>query len=236
MIVDLHSHILPGVDDGAYTMDDAVEMARQAAHSGVQILVATPHYRYYGHDNQSQIQDAYDRLVDCLAYHQIPVKLELATELWLSPEHRPSITPAMTYPATNYFLAEFSVDETPGNMNAILQHYADRGFVPVVAHPERYFALREDPILARSWVEKGWGVQLNRDSLLGKFGRGCYECAVFMLHQGWANLIASDAHWLQERNLDWSEALQRLYHDHGHRIINPCVKENPLKILKGERL
>lgn len=236
MPVDLHTHILPGVDDGAYCIDDAIEMARMAVNSGINTLVATPHYRYYGHDNWAQILDAYERLVDALVYHQIPLQLKLATEVWVSEDHCPEITPKMTYPNTNWFLVEFSVDACPKTLNEILQQYADAGFLPVIAHPERYLALQDDPIIARDWVEKGWGVQVNRDSLLGLFGKNCYYCADFMLRQGWANLIASDAHWVSQRNTDWTAAWEMLHEHYGAQRIKRCVKDNPTKILQGQQL
>ena len=236
MPVDLHTHILPGVDDGAHCMDDAVEMARMAVSSGIRTLVATPHYRYYGHDNYAQILDAYERLADHLAYNQIPLQLKLATEVWVSEEYCPQITPQMTYPNTNWFLLEFSVDERPETMQAILRHYANAGMMPVIAHPERYLAIQHDPILARHWVEHGWGVQINRDSLLGLFGKQSYFCADFMLRHGCANLIASDAHWVQERNTDWDDALEIFHDKYDSRLIKRCIKENPAKILQGQQL
>ena len=236
MIVDLHTHILPGVDDGAYRMDDAVELARMAVQSGVSTVVATPHYRYYGHDNRAQIVDAYERLLDTLAYEQIPLKVVLGAEIWVDREHMPAIAAEMTYPGTNWFLVEFSVDAHPESMNSILQKYAQEGFLPVIAHPERYLALQQDPVIARDWVKNGWGVQLNRDSLMGLFGKHCYYCAEFMLRQGWANLIASDAHWVQERNTDWQDAVERLTQEFDPQIIRKCIKENPAKILQGKTL
>ena len=236
MSVDLHTHILPGVDDGAHCMDDAVEMARMAVSSGIHTLVATPHYRYYGHDNRAQILDAYKQLVDALQYNQIPLQLELATEVWVSGGYCPEITPEMTYPDTNWFLVEFSVDACPENMNRMLQRYADAGFLPVIAHPERYLALQDDPIIARDWVEEGWGVQVNRDSLLGLFGMDCCQCADFMLRQGWANLIASDAHWVSQRNTNWAQAWETLHEHYGAGRVKQCVEDNPAKILQGQTL
>lgn len=236
MPVDLHTHILPGVDDGAHCLDDAVEMARMAVSSGIHTLVATPHYRYYGHDNQAQILDACKRLEDALVYHQIPLQLALAAEVWITGDDCPTITPEMTYPGTNWFLAEFPVDMHPETMHKLLGRYAEAGFLPVIAHPERYLALQEDPIIARSWVEQGWGVQLNRDSLLGLFGKSCYWCADFMLRQGWANLIASDAHWVNRRNTDWTDAWETLHTQYGSRRIEQCVEYNPSRILQGQPL
>ncbi len=236
MPVDLHTHILPGVDDGAYCIEDAVEMAQMAVSSGIDTLVATPHYRYYGHNNWSQIKDAYERLVDALVYEQIPLTLKLATEVWCSEDNCPEITPEMTYPNTNWFLVEFSVDAHPRTINGILSRYANAGFLPVIAHPERYLALQCDPIIARNWAERGWGVQVNRDSLLGLFGNDCYSCADFLLKQGWANLIASDAHWVDQRNTDWNEAWEPLFAQYGPTCIKQCVEDNPAKILQGQPL
>ena len=236
MVIDLHSHILPGVDDGAYTMADALEMARMAADSGVRTLVATPHYRYYGHDNHSQILETFDRLQDQLAYEQIPLNLVLGTEIWLAHDNCPTLESQMCYPDTQWFLAEFSVDESPENMDQILRAYADRGYRPVIAHPERYLAVLDDPIIAKHWLDRGWGVQINRDSLLGRFGKRCHACSEFMLAQGWVNLIASDAHWVDQRNTDWSEALEHLYRHYGHSVIKRYVEINPHKILANQLL
>ncbi len=235
-MIDLHTHILPGVDDGAYTMEESLEMARMAVRSGFHTLVATPHFRYYGHDNRLQILESFERFRDQLEYEQIPLQVVLGSELWLSREHCPSLENHMTYPNSPWFLAEFSVDEEPQRMHRLLQHYADRGFLPVVAHAERYFALQNDPVIARDWVKKGWAVQLNRDSLLGRFGKGCYYCADYLLTQGWANCIASDAHWVNDRNTDWSQALPDLEDHYGHRLLEKCLQRNPQKILRGEAL
>ena len=236
MVIDLHSHILPGVDDGAYTMADALEMARMAADSGVHTLVATPHYRYYGHDNHSQILETFDRLQDQLAYEQIPLNLVLGTEIWLAHGNCPTLESNMCYPNTNWFLAEFSVDESPENMDQMLLAYADLGYRPVIAHPERYLAVLDDPIIAKHWLDRGWGVQINRDSLLGRFGRRCHACSEFMLAQGWVNLIASDAHDPQIRSTSWSAALATLTRDVSHRMLERCVEINPRKILENQPL
>ena len=236
MIIDLHSHILPGVDDGAYTMADALEMARMAADSGVRTLVATPHYRYYGHDNHSQILETFDRLQDQLVYEQIPLNLVLGTEIWLGRGNCPTLESNMCYPNTNWFLAEFSVDESPENMDQMLLAYADQGYRPVIAHPERYLAVLDDPIIAKHWLDRGWGVQINRDSLLGRFGRRCHACSEFMLAQGWVNLIASDAHDPQIRSTSWSAALATLTRDVSHRMLERCVEINPRKILENQPL
>ena len=236
MLIDLHSHILPGVDDGAYTMADALEMARMAADSGVKTLVATPHYRYYGHDNGAQILETFDRLQDQLDYEQIPLKLMLGTEIWLGRGNCPTLEPHMCYPDTQWFLAEFSVDESPENMDLMLKSYADQGYLPVIAHPERYLAVLDDPIIAKKWVERGWGVQINRDSLLGKFGRRCHACSEFMLEQGWVNLIASDAHDPQLRSTNWTEAFAAFAGIVPYPVLERCVEINPGKILSNQKL
>ena len=235
-MIDLHCHILPGVDDGARTIDEALEMAHMALHSGVHTLVATPHHRHYGHDNHAKIREAFDRLQDALEYEQIPLDVRLATEVWVRKGELPPLTEGMTYPNSPWFLVEFSTDASAAQIQTALEHYVAQGFRPVIAHPERYAAIQEEPIIARTWVQAGWGVQVNRDSLLGYFGERCYYCADCLLRHGWANLIASDAHRIDTRNTDWNEALETLHHRYDGQLLRRCLHDNPAKILRGEAL
>ena len=106
----------------------------------------------------------------------------------------------------------------------------------MIAHAERYPAVLDDPRIAKDWIDNGWGVQVNRDSLLGWFGQQCMDCADFMMEQGWVSCIASDAHGVDARNTDWEEAWQVLQQRYSHKLLKRCLESNPEKILKGESL
>ena len=235
MVIDLHSHILPGVDDGAMVLDDALEMADTAVASGVRHMIATPHYNYYGHTSNAQIRQAYTRLQEALDYHCIPLKLSLGMEN-IATRNLPKLLEAgeaLTYPNSKYFLVEFFTDATERDLIEIPNACAEAGFLPVIAHPERYRAVLDDPSIAKLWVDQGWGVQLNRDSLLGLFGQRYFACADYMLSRGWANLIASDAHDLHRRTTNWSAAFTQLPKRIPHRILEECLIVNPRKILEN---
>ena len=235
-MIDLHCHILPGVDDGARTMEEALQLAQMALHSGVRTLVATPHHRHFGHDNHAEILEAFARFQDALEYEQIPLDVRLATEVWVRREDVPPLTEGMTYPNSPWFLVEFSPDASAAHMQAALARYVEQGFRPVIAHPERYAAVQEDPAIAREWVQAGFGVQVNRDSLLGYFGKRCFYYADVLMRQDWVNLIASDAHRTDTRNTDWNEALEALHARYDGRLLRRCLHDNPAKILCGETL
>ena len=234
MIIDLHLHILPGVDDGASDMNQALEMAVTAAQSGVTHLVATPHYQFYGHPDTVQIQDAFSRLADQLAFEEIPIALSLATEHFACPELPERLHKEGCYPNSRYFLVEFAPSDHPKDMDILLQRCAAEGFLPVAAHPERYFGIQEHPHYARDWAEKGWGVQINRDSLMGRFGPARFLCADLLLQKDWANIIASDAHSTGLRNTRWEQALDLFSQRYSQATLRRCLWDTPNQILQNK--
>ena len=238
MIIDIHNHILPGLDDGALSMEDAVEMAAQAAHCGIRKIVATPHFQYKNSISLSEIEDVFESLSDILKRERINVKLEKCMEI-MATDDLPQLllqNEVWTYPDSPYFLVEFSPDEDGGYFDWLLDRCAASGFIPIIAHPERYRAVRHCPELAEGWCKKGYGIQINRDSLLGYFGEHANSCAHQLLKRGWANCIASDAHTPQQRNSLWGEAFKTLPSVYGFHTLAHCLETIPEKILSGKPL
>ena len=235
MIIDLHNHILPGVDDGAMSMDDAVEMAALAARCGIGKIVATPHYQHESSLSLEALEDTFQQLSAVLEYEQIHITLEKSMEI-MATDELPKLLQqgeVWTYPNSSYFLVEFNHDEERDYFDWLLDRCVDAGFTPVVAHPERYHAIRRHPEMAQQWQKKGYGVQINRDSLLGLFGEQAFYCADLLLRKGWANCIASDAHTPQFRNPHWGEAFRQLPGVYGFRTLGHCLETVPERILKN---
>lgn len=233
MIIDLHNHILPAVDDGAVGIDDAVEMAALAARCGIRKIVATPHYRYGMGMSLEALEDAFEDLSFAIRHEQIGIVLEKAMEI-MATEDLPELLKqgrVWTYPNSSYFLVEFECDEVLDDMNRLLDRCMAAGFIPVIAHPERYRAVRFHPEVAQQWQKKGYGIQVNRDSLLGMFGEHPFYCADLLLRKGWANCIASDAHTPQYRNPHWGEAFRHLPGVYGFRALATCLETVPERIL-----
>lgn len=238
MIIDLHNHILPGVDDGARSIDGAVEMAALAAQCGISKIIATPHYQYGVSASSEAFDNAFHALRAALEYEQIGVTLEKAMEI-MACDNLPELLQqgtVWTYPNTSYFLVEFSPDESLEYFDWLLDRCADAGFTPVIAHPERYYAVRRHPEMARRWQEKGYGVQVNRDSLLGLAGEHAFYCADLLLRKGWANCIASDAHQPQFRSPHWGEAFRQLPGIYGFHTLAHCLETIPQRILENRPL
>lgn len=233
MIIDLHNHILPGVDDGASSMDDAVEMASLAARCGIRKIVATPHYKYGCSASLEALEDRFEALSAALEYEQIDIALEKSMEI-MATDELPLLLQqgkVWTYPSSSYFLVEFANDEEQGYFDWLLDRCKEVGFTPVIAHPERYNAVRHCPEMAQQWNKKGYGVQVNRDSLMGMFGESAFYCADLLLREGWANCIASDAHTHSFRNPYWGEAFRQLPGMYGFRKLAYCLETVPERIL-----
>lgn len=238
MIIDLHNHILPGVDDGARSIDDAVEMAALAARCGIGKIIATPHYQYGASASCETLENAFHALCAALEYERIGVTLEKAMEI-MATDNLPELLQqgkVWTYPNTSYFLVEFAPDENREYFDWLLDRCAAAGFIPVIAHPERYHAVRRHPEMARRWQEKGYGVQVNRDSLLGLLGEHAFYCADLLLRKGWANCIASDAHTPQFRSPYWGEAFRQLPGVYGFRALANSLETIPQSILENRPL
>ena len=238
MMIDLHTHILPNVDDGAVSLEDALHMAQLALESGVYQIVATPHYNCANSATYEEIEHSYMVLCDALEYEQLPLKLLLGMEIFADDDLPRKLVKkeVRTYPNSKYFLVEFDMDESVDYFERILEQCVEEGFLPVIAHPERYDAVWESPEIANDWCKKGYGVQVNRDSLLGKFGQRAYECADYLVKHGWANCIASDAHAPYMRSTYWRESLQFLLRTYGQRNMMLYLKNNPERILQGKSI
>lgn len=238
MIIDLHSHILPGVDDGAMSIDDAVEMAVLAARSGIRKIVATPHFQHGRGSSIEAIEDAFAALLYAFEYEQIDIILEKSMEIMAS-DDLPELLQqgkVWTFPNSSYFLVEFSPDEDTDYFDWLLNQCAVAGFTPVIAHPERYHAVRRHPEMVQQWQKKGYGVQVNRDSLLGVFGEHAFRCADFLMRKGWVNCIASDAHTPHFRSTNWGEAFRQLPGMYGFSTLAHCLETVPQRILENRPL
>ena len=156
-MIDIHCHILPDLDDGAASLEEALEMARIAAYSGVTDIIATPHFRGEPEALEmiGDISRRFVQLQEALERWSIPVRLHRGAEILCTPQ-----TPALarqellpTLGNTRYVLTEFYFNESFGFMDITLQKIAAAGYIPVVAHPERYDAVQWDPERLWSWVD-----------------------------------------------------------------------------------
>ena len=240
-MIDIHSHVLPGVDDGAQTLDDSLELMAQAADSGVHTLVVTPHCNVPDEfDNYAgpELEELFARVDRAREEAGIPLRLCRGMEIFAT-EELPLLLRdkrVWTLNGTDYFLMEFAFQEDPDFCRDLLRRCRDLGFRPIIAHPERYFFVQDDPDLAFEWCISGYGLQINKGSLLGRFGPEPKSCAELMLQHGLAACVASDAHSPYRRTTYFGEIEDYLMEYYGSDFARLLLEENPARILGGRDL
>lgn len=237
-MIDIHCHILPDIDDGSASMEESLEMARMAVLSGVTEIVATPHFR--GVPGQMDylrlVDQRFSQLQAALRQENIPLKLHPGTEILCTPE-----TPALAYAhqlptlgKSDYTLIEFYFDEDYTYMDESLSDIAAAGYIPVIAHPERYDVLQHDPLLLERWCRLGYVLQLNKGSVLGAFGSRPEQAANAILELGFAHLFASDAHSSQSRTPHMGQLIRWVETYCDADCARILLEENPKRLLAGK--
>ena len=204
-MLDLHCHILPGVDDGASDPEISLRMAAVAADCGVHHIFATPHCNT--RSQQKNFRDrrligAFQALQTMLDEAGIPVTILAGAEVLARGHFEEHLAAGdfMTLNGSRYLLLEFYFDEEPDYMEDCLRAVERRGLTPVVAHPERYFCVQRSPELAQRWAEGGRVLQLNKGSLLGELGPEAFETAALLLRRGGGlSLAATPPHRITPR-------------------------------------
>ncbi len=232
-LCDLHTHLLPGVDDGASTIEYALQMLRNAEASDVELLAVTPHCNR-PYEKRNYLDDGLpDRFLQLQqAAKDIPVRLVLGAEV-LADENLPQLLRQKRIPTINqgrYLLTEFPVDASPDFFQHMLQSILALGYIPLVAHPERYPAVCERPQIVAPWLDMGCHLQLTGGSIIGEYGKTVHRTAAFLLQQDFVACVASDAHGLHHRSnflLDVYDHLSLRYSKHYAQCL---MYETPMGI------
>lgn len=234
-MVDLHSHILPGVDDGSPALEDSIEMARIAVESGVRAMVATPHC---DSDRGREVYHAWKLLRSALAELNIPLQLGLGMEIFCTRQTLKLLDEGrlFTLNQSQYPLVEFSFFSDGFEETRLLRELVRLGYRPLVAHPERYRFIHENPRFINDWAEMGCLFQINRGSYLGRFGESSYAMAMELTSRGFAHVVASDAHSPVFRT-PWMRDVQELLTDlFSQETADTLLIGNPALILRNQKI
>jgi protein-tyrosine phosphatase len=237
-MIDIHSHILPGIDDGAANLEEALALAKAAAKEGITDIIATPHYANGAFMNRAQdIRRHVQEFNEELKRSGIPLTVHAGQEIrvhhgMLDAWHGGEL---LTLADTNYILLEMPGSCVPKQMTEWIHELQVLGLVPVIAHPERNIEVMEDPRLLQQLVAEGAVAQLTTHSLLGAFGPKIRKTAWELCRMGKAHFVASDAHHPQKRSFRMREAYQSIRSELGDGVAS-CFSRNCAKMLKSERV
>lgn len=237
-IIDIHSHILPGIDDGAETLMEALLLAKAAADDGVTDIIATPHYGNGAFMNRAQdIREAVRDFNAELERNGIALTVHAGQEIrvhhgMLDAWHRGEL---LTLADSNYILLEMPGSSVPPQMKAWIHEFRVLGLVPVIAHPERNLDIMDDPRLLEELVAQGAVAQMTTHSLLGAFGPKIRKTAWELCRLGKVHFLASDAHHPKKRSFRLREAYEAIRSELGEAAANTFYG-NPVKMMRCERV
>jgi protein-tyrosine phosphatase len=235
-LIDIHSHVLYGVDDGARTLEDSIAMVQIAAASGTTDLVVTPHANLEFPFQPDVIQE---RLAEISAATGEAVRLYSGCDFHLSHEN---ITDAISNPTKYtidhkcYLLVEFSDLLIFHNTPEIFARLLDAGMIPIVTHPERNGLLRQRIDQIAAWVDAGSRVQITGQSLLGVFGGRAREFCESLLDRGLVHFVASDAHDCEYRPPRLKDAYAWIRKKYGEALAETLCVTNPRAAIEGDPL
>lgn len=237
-MIDLHCHILPGLDDGAAAMSDAIEMARIAVDDGIEIAAATPHAFNGIFDVTYETRDrAIQEFRSCLAEEGIPLEILPGSDCHISEHLLPILktSPAYSLNETGRaFLLEWPPQLIPAGFREFLFEARIADLKCVLTHPERHPEVQEDPEIIGDLIDSGLHVQIGAHGLMGLFGDEARHTAEKLLSRGWVHVIASDAHDSEIRKPVLSEALARARQIIGSAAVD-LVTTNPAELLGLDR-
>ncbi|MGB8990882.1 MAG: CpsB/CapC family capsule biosynthesis tyrosine phosphatase [Desulfobaccales bacterium] len=242
-MIDIHSHILPGLDDGAKNWEQSLQMARLAVEDGIRTMVATPHLfkqrmvDLQNINNKEIILQCIAELRQKLAEENLPLEIIPGCDFPLGFESLQLLQDGVALTindAQRYLLLELPDTSLPPATEEICFHLQSQGLVPIITHPERNLIIQEMPQKLRRLIDLGCLAQMTGHSLTGWFGRGVKKLSRQLIKLGYIHLLATDAHDPQNRPPLLSQAVTELSRLVGEPRARAMVTGIPEKIIRGE--
>lgn len=201
-MIDIHSHILPAIDDGAETLEESLAMARLAVAGGVTDLVCSSHSaELFEMGPQAALQERVNTLQAAVDAASIPLRLWPGMEIFLTPETPRHLAAGRAWGLAGgrYVLVEVPYEPWPAHTEQTLFELQVAGYLPILAHPERYVAIQHDPNVLYRLVERGILAQVTTGAFDGHFGAATRRCAITLCEHGLVQILASDSHSAYDR-------------------------------------
>ena len=238
MIIDLHCHILPNVDDGAENIEETIEMLSIAVEEGISGIVATSHAEAeLGKKQSDRYLKSYREILHYIEANNIPIQLYYGNELYYSEGIISALRngEAHTLNGTRYILVEFPINESYSYIERGIRNLQNIGCWPIIAHVERYQALQSEEKI-RQLIELGVCIQINSNSILGKAGIPTRMFCTKLLRKGLVHIVATDAHGSKHRRPVIKDCLKLIDRIGGESYRRTITEENPERIIMGESL
>lgn len=235
----MHSHIIPGIDDGPRTIEDAIEIIREAQKVGFTEIVSTSHYfkgKFEVPENERII--LIENLKEQLKKENINVKIHLASEIFAMPDLLELIEnkQASTIEDTKYILIELPRNTEALYFDEILFKVMAKGYIPIIAHPERYTYVQKDPNRLIEYIQRGILFQANYSSIIGYYGKQAQKTVIKLLKNNMIHFLGTDVHRQSTVLSDMNKIISKLTKILTQEKINELTYENAYGILNKKTI
>ena len=237
-MIDMHSHLLFGVDDGPKTIEETLRIVEKAAQEGITDMIATPHaFSPHFHVSRTEIESQIDLLTDIVRAAKLPVTLHAGQEVRLCEDLVEKLLrkEAMTLANSRYLLLEMPTQSVPAYTVNIIQSLLGEGYIPIIAHPERNRAIAEKPERLERLVRHGALAQITAGSVAGHFGKNVQKLSLQLIEANLIHTYGSDVHNVTTRPLLFNKGLDYLEKRKHHDMVN-ILLENNERVLRDESL
>lgn len=238
-MIDFHSHIIPGIDDGSRNIEETLNMIKEASKAGFKGIVLTSHYIEDFYETKEEDRRALMKaLYRVIEKNNIDMDLYLGNEIYFSGNIVNLIREkkASTINNSRYVLFEFPLNAEPINVEDVIYSLLEHKFVPVLAHPERYPFIQKNPSMINELIDKGVYMQSNYGSILGKYGEKAQIIVTKMLECNLVHFLGSDAHRPNSIYTQMGIAMKKINEIVGQEIFEEISRVNPLKAILNEKI
>lgn len=236
-MIDVHCHILPDVDDGSECMRESINMAMIAKEQGIDKIIATPHYhpefKYLKGEELNKVCEEFKKQ---LKENNIDIEIYLGNEIYFTYDLIEKISELDFYclNKSKYILIEFPPTNFPLNLCNIVYELKQKGFIPVLAHVERYIKIHDDPEIIYDCIKTGAIIQINSSSLIGKQGKQFQKICDLLISRNMVHLVATDAHSDTRRRPLLREAYEYVEDKYSKSMAENLFKNNAQCILDNK--
>ncbi len=235
-VTDIHCHLLPGIDDGAKSWEDALKMARQAVDEGICRAILTPHQLgNYTHNRGADIRNLTNEFARLLAHQNIPLEVLPGADVRIDSDmiERLKTGDCLSLGDTGRYVLLELPHELYMPLEPVLNALQRIGMVGILSHPERNEGILRHPEVLPGLIERGCLMQITADSITGTFGKAPEECARMMVERGWVHFLATDAHSPRGRRPRMRAAMQCVEQITGPAYVEAIACVNPAAVAEG---
>ncbi|CAL29258.1 tyrosine-protein phosphatase [Staphylococcus carnosus] len=233
-MIDIHNHIISGIDDGPKNEESMLDLIKQAANQGIKGIVATPHHLHTKYSNDfTNVEKRVDKLNDSLEIKELGITIYTGQEIRVSDQILSDIDDGKIQGVnySKYLLIELPSHKVPHFTQRLIYEIQTRGYIPVIVHPERNKAIAQDVNLLFELINIGALSQLTASSLTGKSGKNIQKLSFQMIEHNLVHFVASDAHSTEQRPFDFGDLFKTPRLDNYQTVIQTFLKNNEAMVL-----